>query len=82
MNRPVIASKLMTGLYGYINGDWAGLSHRLHQATAGAGVVVVVVFLVTAHEAVQPQRGHADQAGQKADAAGGAPLLDQLSHGA
>lgn len=72
----------MIGLYCVNNGDGAGLSHRLHQATAGAGVVVVVVFLVTAHEAVQAQCGHADQAGQKAEAAGGAPLLDQLTHGA
>ena len=64
------------------NGELASSGNRLHQATAWARIVVVIVFLVAGHQAVEAKGHQADQAGQQAEAATGAPLLNQLTHGA
>ena len=60
----------------------AASGHWLHQPTAGTGVVVVVVFLVAAHQVVEAEGDQAHQAREKAEATACGPLLDQLTHGA
>ena len=59
---------------------WSG--HGLHEAAARAGIVIVIVFLVAAQQAVEPEGDQANQPGEKAEATTGSPLLDQLTHGA
>jgi hypothetical protein len=78
----LISVQSMTGLLLFNGGEIASSGHRLHQATAGARIVVVIVFLVAGHQAVEAEGYQADQAGQQAEATTGAPLLDQLTHGA
>ena len=60
-----------------------GSGNRLHQATAWAGVViVVVVFTLPGDKGVDPKGQDAGQGGHQAGAAMQAGAqIDQLSHG-
>ena len=56
-----------------------GSGHRLHQATTGVGIVVVILGVVLP-EGIHAEGGSADQAAEEAHGACAADRFDELTH--